>query len=228
MADADIRVVATDLRLAFGETVALAGVDLSVRAGETVALMGPSGSGKSTLLHCLAGILEPDAGQVDLLGHSLDAMTEAKRSDFRLRHVGMVFQFGGLVPELTLAENIALPLQLLGTKVRAAKARADELLEALDIGDLGGHVAGTVSGGQAQRAAVARALAHRPAVLLADEPTGSLDTVSAEVVLDQMLALAAEMQTATLIVTHDNRVAAHCGRVVTISDGRVLAPQVVG
>lgn len=228
MPDADIRVAATDLQLAFGETVALAGVDLSVRAGETVALMGPSGSGKSTLLHCLAGVLQPDAGQVELLGHSLGAMTEAKRGDFRLRHVGMVFQFGGLVPELTLAENIALPLQLLGTRVRAARARADELLEALDIGNLGDHVAGTVSGGQAQRAAVARALAHRPAVLLADEPTGSLDTVSAEIVLDQMLALAAEMQTATLIVTHDNRVAAHCGRVVTISDGRVLVPEVVG
>lgn len=146
----------------------------------------------------------------------------------RLRHVGMVFQFGGLVPELTLAENVMLPLQLVGAKTRAARARADGLLDALGIGELGGHVAGTVSGGQAQWGAVARALAHRPAVLLADEPTGGLDTVTAEVVLDQLLALAGEMDTAVVVVTHDNRVAAHCGRVVTITDGRILTPETVG
>lgn len=193
-----------------------------------MALMGPSGSGKSTLLHCLSGVLVPDSGQIELVGRPLAEMSEAERSDFRLRHVGMVFQFGGLVPELTLAENVMLPLQLVDTKTRLARARADELLDALGIGELGGHVAGTVSGGQAQRAAVARALAHRPAVLLADEPTGALDTVTAEVVLDQLLALAGEMDTAVVIVTHDNRVAAHCDRIVTITDGRILTPETVG
>ncbi len=121
-----------------------------------------------------------------------------------------------------------LPLQLVDTKTRAARARADELLDALGIAELGGHVAGMVSGGQAQRGAVARALAHRPAVLLADEPTGALDTVTAEVVLDQLLALAGETDTAVVVVTHDNRVAAHCDRVVSITDGRVLTPETVG
>ncbi len=228
MAEADLRVAAIDLHLAFGETRALAGAHVAVRAGEAVALMGPSGSGKSTLLHCLSGVLVPDSGEIKLLGVPLEDLSEAERSAFRLRHVGMVFQFGGLVPELTLAENVMLPLQLVGTKTRVARARADELLDALGIGELGGHVAGTVSGGQAQRAAVARALAHRPAVLLADEPTGALDTVTAEVVLDQLLALAREMDAAVVIVTHDNRVAAHCDRVVTITDGRVLTPETVG
>jgi len=228
MAESEMRVAASDLQLAFGETRALAGADVAVRAGEAVALMGPSGSGKSTLLHCLSGVLVPDSGQIKLLGRPLGEMSEAERSAFRLRNVGMVFQFGGLVPELTLAENVMLPLQLVGTKTRVAKARADELLDALGIGELGGHVAGTVSGGQAQRAAVARALAHRPAVLLADEPTGALDTVTAEVVLDQLLALAGEMDTAVVIVTHDNRVAAHCDRIVTITDGRVQTPETVG
>jgi putative ABC transport system ATP-binding protein len=228
MAESEMRVAASDLHLAFGPTRALAGADVTVRAGEAVALMGPSGSGKSTLLHCLSGVLVPDSGQIELVGRPLAEMSEAERSDFRLRHVGMVFQFGGLVPELTLAENVMLPLQLVDTKTRLARARADELLDALGIGELGGHVAGTVSGGQAQRAAVARALAHRPAVLLADEPTGALDTVTAEVVLDQLLALAGEMDTAVVIVTHDNRVAAHCDRIVTITDGRILTPETVG
>jgi len=228
MAESEMRVAASDLHLAFGETRALAGVDVAVRAGEAVALMGPSGSGKSTLLHCLSGVLVPDSGQIKLLGRPLGEMSEAERSAFRLRNVGMVFQFGGLVPELTLAENVTLPLQLVGTKARVAKARADELLDALGIGELGGHVAGTVSGGQAQRAAVARALAHGPAVLLADEPTGALDTVTGEVVLDQLLGLAGEMDTAVVVVTHDNRVAAHCDRIVTITDGRVLTPETVG
>ncbi len=228
MAESEMRVAASDLHLAFGETRALAGADVAVRAGEAVALMGPSGSGKSTLLHCLSGVLVPDSGQIKLLGRPLGEMSEAERSAFRLRNVGMVFQFGGLVPELTLAENVMLPLQLVGTKTRVAKTRADELLDALGIGELGGHVAGTVSGGQAQRAAVARALAHGPAVLLADEPTGALDTVTAEVVLDQLLAMAGEMDTAVVVVTHDNRVAAHCDRVVTITDGRVLTPETVG
>ena len=228
MAESEMRVAASDLQLAFGETRALAGADVAVRAGEAVALMGPSGSGKSTLLHCLSGVLVPDSGEIELLGRPLGEMSEAERSAFRLRNVGMVFQFGGLVPELTLAENVTLPLQLVGTKARVAKARADELLDALGIGELGGHVAGTVSGGQAQRAAVARALAHGPAVLLADEPTGALDTVTGEVVLDQLLGLAGEMDTAVVVVTHDNRVAAHCDRVVTITDGRVLTPETVG
>lgn len=228
MVEADLRVAATDLHLSFGETRALDGAEVAVRAGEAVALMGPSGAGKSTLLHCLSGVLVPDSGEIELLCHRLGEMTEPERSAFRLRHVGMVLQFGGLVPELTLAENVMLPLQLVGAKTRAARARAGELLDALGIGELGGHVAGTVSGGQAQRAAVARALVHRPAVLLADEPTGALDTVTAEIVLDQLLALAGEMETAVVVVTHDNRVAAHCDRVVTITDGRILTPETVG
>lgn len=215
-----------DLDMAFGQTQALRAASVRVNAGEIVALMGPSGSGKSTLLHCLAGVLVPDAGTVRVGDFEVSGASERQRSAFRLRSVGFVFQFGDLVPELTLVENVALPLQLNGLRSREADARARGMLEQLGVLDVADRRAGAVAGGQAQRAAVARALVHRPALLFADEPTGSLDTVSGEVVLDALVALAREADATVLIVTHDNRVAAHADRLVTMRDGQVVASSV--
>ncbi|CAN5443606.1 ABC transporter ATP-binding protein [soil metagenome] len=213
-----------DLTVSFGETSALRGATIPVGTGEIVALMGPSGSGKSTLLHCLAGVLVPDAGSVRIGDLELSEASERKRSAFRLRSVGFVFQFGDLVPELTLVENVALPLQLNGVRPREADARARSVMADLGVLDVADRRAGAVAGGQAQRAAVARALVHRPRVIFADEPTGSLDTVAGEAVLDALVSLARDAGTSVLIVTHDNRVAAHADRLVTMRDGCVVAP----
>lgn len=212
---------ACDVHVAYGDTVALRGASLELAAGERVALMGPSGSGKSSLLHCLAGIVRPDLGQVTLEGTRLDTLSERLRSRRRLERMGVVFQFGDLVPELTVVENVMLPLQLLGGRKREARSTAMDLLAALDIDTVADRRTGAVSGGQAQRAAVARALAHRPAVVLADEPTGSLDTVSAEVVLEAMVSLSTQIGAVLLVVTHDNLVAAHLDRHVVMRDGAV-------
>ncbi len=212
------------LQLSFGPTPALRGASLAMPRGELTALMGPSGSGKSTLMHCLAGILRPDKGQVWLDGEELTRLTERRRSDVRLRRMGFVFQNGDLVPELTLLENVALPLQLTGSKARPAHDRARELLSRLGIVAEADRRAGAVSGGQAQRAAVARAMVHRPDVLFADEPTGALDTATGEQVLDAITGLARDEDITVLLVTHDNRVAAHADRLLTMRDGRVVGP----
>lgn len=213
-----------DARLSYGPTRAVIDADLTVRAGESVALMGPSGCGKSSLLHLVAGVLPPDEGTVVTAGAALHAISQTARSRHRLAHIGMVFQFGGLVSELTLAENVMLPMQLLGQSARDAAARADEVLARLGVAEVAGRRAGEVSGGQAQRAAVARALVHRPQVLIADEPTGSLDSVNADEVMAALTDAVGQLGAALLVATHDNRVAAHCGRLVTMADGRVSTP----
>lgn len=215
---------ASNLELSFGETPALRGVDLHVRRGETVALMGPSGSGKSTLLHCLAGILRPDQGHIRTTGQLITECSEAERSHLRLTRMGFVFQFGDLIPELTLIENVALPLQLTGATRRAATSRAAQLLVELGIADTADRRAGAVSGGQAQRAAVARALITQPEVIFADEPTGSLDSTSGEEVLDMLINTADEIGSAVVIVTHDHQVAAYAERHVVMRDGRIRQP----
>jgi len=210
---------ARGLAYTYGPTPALADASLRLLAGDSVALMGPSGSGKSTLLHCLAGILTPDQGAIDLMGTPFHTLNETERSRLRLTHLGMVFQFGDLVRELTLLENVMLPLRLTGAGRYAAREEALEALAALGIADVATRRAGEVSGGQAQRAAVARALVRRPAVILADEPTGSLDSVNAEQVMDILVTRARAMGSALLVVTHDHRMAAHLDRHVTIRDG---------
>lgn len=221
-------VSASDLRLSYGDTPALDGCTLSVEAGERVAMMGPSGSGKSTLLHCLAGVLRPDAGTVMFDGVEVPALSESRRSRLRLERMGVVFQFGDLVPELSLVENVMLPVQLLGMSSARARSRALAVLDELGVADVADRRAGTVSGGQAQRAAVARAIVHEPAVIFADEPTGSLDTVNAELVLDALVDLAGRSGAALVVVTHDHQVAAHLDRLVTMRDGRVTQPAGVG
>lgn len=220
-------VEARAVSLSYGETQALIDVDFKMGIGDKVALMGPSGSGKSSLLHCLSGVLSPDRGAVVFDGEELSAMSEVRRSEVRLRRMGVVFQFGDLVPELTLLENVMLPLLLTGHRRAAAVRAGRDALGELGVDDVADRRAGAVSGGQAQRAAVARAIVHAPPVIFADEPTGSLDTVNAEAVLDALVGLAERRGTALLVVTHDHQVASHLDRVVTVRDGRIAAPAAV-
>jgi putative ABC transport system ATP-binding protein len=207
----------------FGQTSALRDASLCVAQGEILAVMGPSGSGKSTLLHCMAGIYTPDQGEVLFDGQLLNTMTEADRTKLRRTAFGFVFQFGQLVPELTAADNVALPLLLNRTKRKVAYKTADTWLDRLGIGDKGDRRTGELSGGEAQRVAVARALALAPKVIFADEPTGSLDTLTGEKAMDLMTGLAREQGTTVVIVTHDARVAAYADRVVMVRDG-LLTP----
>lgn len=211
---------ARGLTLSFGATPALRGADLAVEGGEVLAIMGPSGSGKSTLLHCLAGILTPDAGEVLFDGRRIDAMAEAERSALRRDAFGFVFQFGQLVPELTAEENVALPLLLSGTRRRAALAQARPWFGRLGLDGLEGRRSGELSGGQAQRVALARGLVARPRVLFADEPTGALDSLTGEQVMDLMVAAAREEGTTVVLVTHEPRVAAYADREAVVRDGR--------
>ena len=213
-----------DIVKSFGETPALRGVSVSIGPGEIVAIMGPSGSGKSTLLHCLAGIFPPDSGQVWFDGHQIDSLDETQRTKLRRTTFGFVFQFGQLVPELTAADNIALPLLLDRTNHREAYRRATSWLQRLGLGALGGHRTGELSGGEAQRVALARALVTRPAVLFADEPTGSLDSLMGEQVMEFLVDLTRQEGTTVVVVTHDARVAAYADRAVMVRDGRTTTP----
>jgi putative ABC transport system ATP-binding protein len=205
----------------FGHTPALRGATIAVARGEILAVMGPSGSGKSTLLHCLAGILTPDQGEVWFDGIRLDTMPEAKRSDLRRDRFGFVFQFGQLVPELTAEENVALPLLLGGVRRGPALAEARPWFGRLGLDGLEGRRSGELSGGQAQRVALARGLVARPEVLFADEPTGSLDSMSGELVMRLLTAAVREQGTTVILVTHEARVAAYAGREVVVRDGTV-------
>ena len=220
-------VEARDVQLSFGQTPALRGATVAVRAGEILAVMGPSGSGKSTLLHCLAGILVPDAGQIHFGGRRIDMMAETERSALRRDRFGFVFQFGQLVPELTAEENVALPLLLGGLRRSEALAQARGWFERLDLGGLQQRRSGELSGGQAQRVALARGLVAQPEVLFADEPTGSLDSLTGEHVMELMVAAAREQGTTVILVTHEARVAAYADCEVIVRDGKVssLTPQ---
>jgi len=214
-------VEARSIYKAFGPTPALRGANVTVRRGEIFAIMGPSGSGKSTLLHCLAGIFTPDQGEVLFDRQVVNAMSEADRTKLRRTAFGFVFQFGQLVPELTAADNVALPLLLNRTKRKVAYKIADTWLDKLGIGDTGGRRTGELSGGEAQRVAVARALALAPKVIFADEPTGSLDSLTGEKVMDLLTDLAREQDATVVLVTHDARIAAYADRVATVRDGIV-------
>ncbi len=211
---------ARDVELAFGETPALRGASLAADAGEVLAVMGASGSGKSTLLHCLAGILVPDAGEVHFDGQRIDRLDENRRSALRRDHFGFVFQFGQLVPELTAEENVALPLLLGGVRRAAALADARPWFARLGLDGLEGRRSGELSGGQAQRIALARGLVTRPRVLFADEPTGALDSLTGEQVMELMVAAAREQGTTVVLVTHEPRVAAYADREAVVRDGR--------
>jgi putative ABC transport system ATP-binding protein len=201
----------------------LRGVSFSLDPGEVVALSGPSGSGKSTLLLCLAGILKPDRGEVLFKQRPLSEMTEAERSKLRRTEFGVLFQFGQLVPELTAAENLALPLLLHGVHRREALLRAADWLDRVGVADVISKRPTHMSGGQAQRVALARALVTDPVVLFADEPTGALDHAAGQLVLTHMTRAAAESGTAIVLVTHDRHVAGIADREVTLEDGAVTS-----
>jgi putative ABC transport system ATP-binding protein len=214
------------LHKSFGPIPALRGVDISVAAGEVLAVMGPSGSGKSTLLHCLAGVLTPDAGEVIFDGQRIDRMFDNERSRLRRTVFGFVFQFGQLVPELSVRENVALPLLLAGKGRRAALAQAQRWLPRLGVEESADRLPGEISGGQGQRAAVARALIAGPRVVFADEPTGSLDSVAADEVMELLVTTAKTEGASVVLVTHEPRVAAYADRQVTVRDGRTAQPAV--
>ena len=211
------------VHMSYGQTPALRGADVTVEAGEVLAVMGPSGSGKSTLLHCLAGILVPDSGEVHVGGRRLDTLSDAERSVLRRTRFGFVFQFGQLVPELTAEENVALPLLLGGTSRAGAVGTAREWFVRLGLGGLEKRRAGELSGGEAQRVALARGMVTEPAILFADEPTGALDSLMGEQVMNMLTSAARQQATTVVLVTHEPRVAAYADREVIVRDGRVTA-----
>jgi putative ABC transport system ATP-binding protein len=200
-------------------------VDLDVQPGELVAIMGTSGSGKSSLLHILAGLDRPTTGEVHLEGERIDNRSEAALAVLRRKHVGIVFQSFNLVSNLTVADNVEIPALVAGMSSKEAKRRREELLHRLGISDKATTAPAKLSGGQQQRVALARALMNRPTVLLADEPTGNLDTTTPRDVLGLLRECNAEGQ-AIVLVTHDSRVASIASRVLTLSDG-VIAEETV-
>ena len=216
---------ARGLEMSFGQTHALRGVDLDVAAGEVLAVTGPSGSGKSTLLHVMAGVLVPDAGSVGYHGgdvsQDIAALDEAARSRLRLKEFGFIFQFGQLLPDLSALDNVTIPLLLAGTPRRRALAQARETLGELGLSEHLDKRPTQLSGGQAQRAAVARALVTSPRILFADEPTGSLDSLAAERTMEVLLSSVRSRGASLVIITHDARVAAYADREVTVRDGRL-------
>lgn len=214
---------AVDTKKSFGSTPALQGASVEIQAGEILAIMGPSGSGKSTLLHCLAGIFKPDSGEVWYDGKRLDSLDETKRTELRRTAFGFVFQFGQLVPELSAADNIALPLLLNKISRKEAYKQAAAWLKRLGLEDMAGRRSGELSGGQAQRVALARALVIKPKVLFADEPTGALDSITGEKVMDMLVDIAREDGVSVVLVTHDARIAAYADREVIVRDGKVAA-----
>jgi putative ABC transport system ATP-binding protein len=201
---------------------ALDGVTAGVAAGESVAVMGPSGSGKSTLLNLVAGLDRPTGGTVEVAGVNLTRLSERRLALFRRAHIGIIFQFFHLLDDLTVRDNVLLPAQLAGARPRAARARAGELLEVLGIAEKASAYPARLSGGQRQRVAIARALVNRPALLLADEPTGAVDARTGAQVSELLRDLARRGQT-LLLVTHDPALAGRCAsRVVGLHDGRLV------
>ncbi|MFF8451790.1 ABC transporter ATP-binding protein [Streptomyces leeuwenhoekii] len=205
----------------YGDAKALDGLSLQIRAGDAVAVMSPSGCGKSTLLNMVAGLDRPTSGTVEVHGHDLGKLNETGLALFRRRNVGMIFQFFNLIDDLPVLDNVALAGQLTGTPARQARRRALELLDELGVTERRNNYPATLSGGERQRVAVARALMNRPALLLADEPTGALDSRSGEQVMDLLIDLNQIGQT-LLIVTHDPQLATRCAsRLIEVADGRI-------
>lgn len=205
----------------------LTGVNLQATSGETVALLGASGSGKSTLLNIMSGLVLPDSGRVVLDGDGLSQLSSAERTLFRRKKIGFVFQFFHLIPTLNVEENLRLPLQLNGLDDKHGRERVHTLLERVGLSQRAGSFPDRLSGGEQQRVAVCRALAHRPPVVLADEPTGNLDHKTADEVLSLLLRMAGEEQTALLVVTHSMEVAARCDRTYRLEDGVLRTAQMV-
>jgi len=207
---------------------AVHGVGMQIAPGESVAVMGPSGSGKSTLLNMIAGLDRPTSGTVTVAGERIDRLSETGLARFRRRQVGMIFQFFNLLDDMTVLDNVLLPAQLAGMPSAKARARADELLTALRIGPHRNAYPARLSGGQRQRVAIARALVNRPALLLADEPTGALDTATGEEIGELLAGLNASGQTLILVTHNPDLAARYAARVIEIVDGRVASDAATG
>jgi putative ABC transport system ATP-binding protein len=204
---------------------ALRGVDLAVEPGEFIAVMGPSGCGKSTLLNLVAGLDVPDEGEITVAGEAVTGRTEDDLARMRRKHMGIVFQFFNLLEGMTVLENVVLPSVIAGRRRKMAETRARDLLDLLGIGDKASAVPGVLSGGQRQRLAIARALANSPTLLLADEPTGALDSAGGAEIIELLRRLHASGQT-IILVTHDPAVADAAGRIVRMRDGRIVPADV--
>jgi putative ABC transport system ATP-binding protein len=224
MTQAIIRVEGATKELSLGKTTihALRGVSLTVNPGEMVGIVGPSGSGKSTLLGLLGGLDTPTAGTVKIDGVTISQMNEDRLTEIRNEKIGFIFQFFNLIPTLTALENVALPVQFARKRQYKPKQRAKELLTLLGLADRLNHRPAELSGGEQQRVAIARALANNPPLLLADEPTGNLDTKSGAVVMAALHTIRKEAGTTVVIVTHDAELAAQTDRVLTLVDGRMV------
>jgi putative ABC transport system ATP-binding protein len=203
----------------YGPEIVLSGVDVLVPQHSSLAVTGSSGSGKSTLLHILAGLIQPTEGQVLFEDRRIDHLSERERAELRLTRLGFVFQFGELVPELTVLENVELPLRLAGSPLRDARRRAQALLEELGVAEHADKRLAEISGGQTQRVAVARALVNDPAAVIADEPTGALDDANSAVVLRLLLDAVRGHGASLLLATHDSAVARYCDQVLTLAAG---------
>ncbi len=200
---------------------ALRGVDLNVLRGEMVAIMGPSGSGKTTLLNCLSGLDTADEGQITIEGISLPEMTDRERTTYRARRMGFVFQFYNLLPVLSAVENVELPLLVSGVRLAEARKRAIEALAQVGLAQRANHRPAELSGGERQRTTIARALVNRPNLVWADEPTGDLDSETADEIMDVLVDLNQQQQLTFILVTHDRRVGQRCSRIVRMRDGLV-------
>lgn len=212
---------AHDIHKKIGKTDIIQGVSFEAHAGEIVAIMGPSGSGKSTLLYCLAGIIAVDKGNIKYDGKSITSLSRSALAKLRRTDFGFIFQFGELVPELPVRDNVALPLLLRGEKKREAYRVADVWLSTVGLKDVAQSLPQTLSGGETQRVAIARAMAIRPKIIFADEPTGSLDSVNSKNVMELLALVARNHHAAVVIVTHSEEVAAFADRIIRLRDGRI-------
>ena len=213
---------AKNIKKSYGQTEVLHGVSLDVKQGEVLAIMGPSGSGNSTLLHSLAAIIPVDSGEIVFGGHNIGKFSDNKRSILRRTAFGFVFQFSQLVPELSVIDNVALPLLLNGVSRNKAYAEAKRWLEAVGLSDKHDSTPGEISGGQAQRVAIARAMVAQPKILFADEPTGSLDSLNSEHVMELFIKTAKDNGTTVIMVTHEPTIAAYADREIVVRDGIIV------
>jgi len=212
---------ARNIRKSFGQTQALRGISVDVAPGEFLAIMGPSGSGKSTLLHCLAAIIGVDSGEIVFDRLQINQLNDSQRSILRRTAFGFIFQFGQLVPELTALDNVALPLLLNSKPRKEAYSDAQSWLDRVDLTNKGNNLPGELSGGEAQRVAVARAMILSPKVLFADEPTGSLDSLNSQLVMELFIRFAKTQGTSIVLVTHEPTIAAYADREIIVRDGKI-------